>query len=103
MIDPIFSTAISAALFASATIPVILSRRARRREECFKAKPKNMVNENVVKALIKYGKAYAVDMGDYTMVVVVLGNEAQEEKVSLDNNAVMPIAVKIEEGVEAVA
>ncbi|NPA96104.1 MAG: hypothetical protein GXO32_00705 [Crenarchaeota archaeon] len=95
MIDPIFSTAVSAALFATATIPVLLSRRERKRQ-----RPKNIIDTETVKALIRYGKAYAVDTGDSTTIVVILDRDTAEP---VDIGISAPISVRIEGEAEVTA
>ena len=100
MIDPLFSTAISAALFATATIPVLLSRRDRRRRF---VRPRNIVGDDTVRAMIRYGKAYAVDTGDATMVVVVLDKREADDINVVDLGVEAPIAVKVENKAEAFA
>ncbi len=106
MIDPIFSTAISAALFASATIPVLLSKRrrsARQYPQSAKAEAR-LVDEKVVNAMIRYGRAYALEAGDSTMIIVVLENrQPAASDIEIVNDLEVPVSVRIEGSVEASA
>ncbi|HID80172.1 MAG TPA: hypothetical protein EYP48_00435 [Ignisphaera sp.] len=79
MLEVLFSTAISAALIASAAIPMLASRSRRARCNDQRAPEQGMtVSEESVANMIKRGYAYSVDLGDSIVFVVVV--EKQESK-----------------------
>ena len=73
MLEVLFSTAISAALIASAAIPMLASRSRRARYDDRRASRQGMtVDEESVANMIKRGYAYSVDLGDSIVFVVVV-------------------------------
>ena len=83
MIEVLFSTAVSAALFASAAIPILTSR-SRRAEERNKNRRVLTVEDRVVEGMVRNGRAYMVDLGDSTVVVVVLRKSEDVSKSFLE-------------------
>ncbi len=88
MIEVLFSTAVSAALIASAAIPMIASRSRRSRHEFREIQRKrdgtNHVDMETVGEMIRRGYAYSVDLGDSMVFVVVVEKKTTRSFLSVE-------------------
>ena len=103
MIEVLFSTAVSAALIASAAIPMLASRsrgsrresRDRRRDEAGAAR----VDTETVDGMIKRGYAYSVDLGDSMVFVVVVDKKATRSFLTVEEEPLTLVGIGSEQSV----
>jgi len=94
MLEVLFSTAISAALIASAAIPMLASRSRRAVYESRKVSGSGMtVDEESVKSMIKRGYAYSVDLGDSIVFVVVVEKERSRSFLTVEEKPLLLIGI----------
>jgi len=90
MLEVLFSTAISAALIASAAIPMLASRSRRAVYENRRASGSGMtMDEESVKSMIKRGYAYSVDLGDSIVFVVVVEKEESKSFLTVEEKPLL--------------
>ncbi len=86
--EVLFSTAVSAALIASAAIPMLTSRSRRSRRESRESRREKAsashVDTETVNGMIRHGYAYSVDLGDSMVFVVVVEKKATRSFLSVE-------------------
>ncbi len=99
MIETVVSTALSAALFVSATLPImVFGRRARDRDRDADTNKSvdtsattNIIENHSVNSMIRNGYAYSVDLGDSMVVVVVLNKEGVANSFATAKEEPIPV------------
>ena len=98
MIEVLFSTAVSAALIASAALPIIASRRREtknvKQDKDSNSNSKYRIPTETVNAMIKHGYAYSVDLGDSMVVVVVVEKKEAKSFLGVEEEPITFIGVE---------
>ncbi len=101
--EVLFSTAVSAALIASAAIPMLTSRSRRSRHESGEPRRErdcvNHVDVETVSEMIRRGYAYSVDLGDSMVFVVVVEKKSARSFLSVEEEPLTLVGIGGEQNI----